>query len=425
MKCVYHPIVESEERCAICNVPICKTCITEAELDNSGACHACARQGKIGKFYQYFRIASCGLGIAWLIASMIIFISEQNFLTRISYGIYGLLGAFVLNFLAAFILTRIMISDLKPHQRVFVGLSRYAVTGNKIFFNQALKAMAKVDDMSQYKDAMFDQIVTVLILQPYDLPGDWVSYLAENFKITEQELLDGILEYGTDVFYENIFNHHHYQAIEPYIEILNRQERDDLYNKLLDDILLRLKDVDLKEISKPPEYIPGQPGQPPTMKKQEPKIIRHKAFLTQLSMIDEELGDFLKRVGREKDYKKILSFTDEFELPAVPKSSFDAVKALARGQQQPQQGQQAQQTRQPIPTSPRSDLIAPPPPQEEESSDDTIQERTCAECGGSFPIHDLSSYTYEKVKVKVCSKCNKTLEADGHREPKLLTNMKK
>ena len=286
--------------------------------------------------------------------------------------------------------------------------------------------MSKVEDMSIYKDAMFDQIVTVLILQPYDLPYDWVGFLATNFKITEQELLDGILEFGTDVFYENIFNHYHYQAMEPYIEILNRQERDDLYNKLLDDIILRLKDVDLKEINKPPEYIPGQPGQPNTMKKQEPKIIRQKAFLTQLTMIDEELGEFLKRVGREKDHKKILEFTENYELPAVPKSSFDAVKALARGQQ-PQQGQQqqTQQTRQQIPTSPRSDLIAPPQQNEEVEPDDTVQLRTCAECGGSFPKHELSSYTYEKLKVKVCSKCNKALEADGHREPKLLAKMNK
>ena len=421
MKCVYHPIEESEERCSICNVPLCKTCVAEAELDHQGACHACARQMKIGKFYQYFRIGSCGLGIAWLVVAMIIF-TNVVFLTRISYGIYGLLGAFVLNFLAAFILTRMMISDLEPHQRVFVGLSRYAVTGNKIFFNQALKAMEKVEDMSKYQDALFDQIVTVLILQPYDLPHDWVSYLAENFKLTEEELLDGILTYGTDVFYENIFNHYHYQAIEPYIEVLARTENDKLYNKLIDDILEKLNYVDLKELSKPPEYLPGQPGQQPRMKKQDPKIIREKAFLTELTMIDSELGEFLTRVDREKDYKTILSYTDNFELPAVPKSSFDAVKALAQGQQMQQAG--AQQTQQAMPTTPRSDLIAPPQP-EEALEEDTVQFRTCAECGKSFPKHDLQSYLYEKIQVKVCSDCNKILEKDGHRQPKLLADMNK
>jgi len=421
MKCVYHQMVESDNRCDICNVPICKTCTTEAELDNSGACHACTRQGKIAIFYKYFRIASCGVGGIWLVVAMLIF-TTVPFLTRISYGIYGLLGAFVLNFLAAFILTRMMISDLKPHQRVFVGLSRYAVTGNKIFFNQALNAMKKVEDMSMYQDALFDQIVTFLILQPYDLPQDWVTYLAEQFKINDQELLDGILEFGIDVFYENIFNHYHYQAIEPYIEILKRQERDDLYNKLLDDILLRLKDVDVKEVNKPPEYNPGQPGQPSTMKKQDPKVIRNKAFLTQLTMIEEELGEFLKRVGRAKDFKKILAVTENFELPTVPKSSFDAVKALAKGQQ-PQQ-QQAQPSQQQMVASPRSDLIAPPP-LEEALPEDTVQLRTCAECGGSFPKHDLLSYTYEKIQVKVCTKCNKSLEADGHRQPTLLGKMEK
>ncbi|MHA1462227.1 MAG: hypothetical protein ACTSQ0_04070, partial [Candidatus Heimdallarchaeota archaeon] len=108
MKCVYHPMVESDNRCDICNVPICKTCTTEAELDNSGACHACTRQGKIAIFYKYFRIASCGVGGIWLVVAMLIF-TTVPFLPRISYGIYGLLGAFVLNFLAAFILTRMMI----------------------------------------------------------------------------------------------------------------------------------------------------------------------------------------------------------------------------------------------------------------------------------------------------------------------------
>ncbi len=431
MKCVYHPIVESEERCAICNVSICKSCVTEAELDNSGACQTCARQAKIGKFYHYFRIGSCATGIIWLIASMIIFSNETKLMTRFSYGLYGLLLSFLLNFLAAFILTRMMISNLKPHQRVFVGLSRYAISGTKIFFNQALKAMSKVDDMSQYQDALFDQIVSILILQPFDLPADWVSYLSENFKITEQELLDGILEFGIDVFYDNIFNHYHYQAIEPYIEILNRQKRDDLYNKLLDDILLRLKNVDLDVLNKPPEYIPGQPGQQPTLKKRDPKTIQNTALLSELSLIDVELGDFLKRVGREKDHQKILNFTDNFNLPAVPKSSFDAVKALARGQQsqqqtqQPQQTLQPQQTQQPMLSDSQRNLIALPPQQEELASDETVHLKTCAECGESFAKHELSSYTFEKVKVRVCNKCNKILEADGNRKPKLLANMDK
>lgn len=421
MKCAYHPIEESEQRCAVCNIPLCKTCTAEAELENSGACHACTRQGKIGKIYHYFRLVSCGLGITWVVVAMLIFTNEPQLITRVSYGLYGLLGAFIINTLASQLLIRMMISDLKPYQRVFVGLSRYAVTGNKLFFNQALKAMNKVEDMSQYQDALFDQLVTVLILQPYDLPSDWVSYLAENFKLTEQELLDGILEYGTDVFYENIFNHYHYQAMEPFIEILKRQERDDLYNKLIDDILLELKDVDLKEMSKPPEYVPGQPGQSPTMKKQDPKIVRNQALLTQLAMTESELGEFLKRVGREKDYNKILDFTDNYELPAVPTGTIDSFRKLAQGQQTQQY---AQQNQQPLATSPRSDLIAPPQPNVE-LPDNTAQLRTCAECGKSFPKHDLSSYNYEKVQVKVCSSCNKTLEADGHRQPKLLADMKK
>ena len=422
MKCVYHPLEESEERCTICNVPICKTCKAEADLEHEGACHACTRQIKISKFYQYFRYGSCGLGIVWLVVAMIVFTNVPNFLTRISYGIYGLLGSFVLNFLAAFILTRMMLSDLEPHQRVFVGLSRYAATGNKIFFTQALKAMEKVEDMSQYKDALFDQIVTVLILQPYDLPMDWVGYLAENFKLNEDDLLAGILEFGTDVFYENIFNHSHYQAIEPYIEVLSRTKNHDLYNKLIDDILENLKDIDLKELNKPPEYIPGQPGQAPRMKKQDPKTIRDKAFLTELTLIESELEEFLTQTGRDKDYKKIVAFTDNFELPAVPKSSFDAVKALAQGQVPQQSAQTPQQA---MPASPRSDVIAPVQSSIEEEPEDTVQLRTCAECGQSFPKHELVSYAYEKVTVKVCSKCNKKLEKDGHRQPKLLADMNK
>ena len=73
-----------------------------------------------------------------------------------------------------------------------------------------------IDDVSGEN---YQQCLIKLILQSYDLPQDWISYLCENFKQTEEELLNGILEFGTDVFEENIFNHYHYQAIGPFIEI--------------------------------------------------------------------------------------------------------------------------------------------------------------------------------------------------------------
>ena len=414
MKCVYDPEIEAEGRCSLCNVPLCKTCYTEAELNND-LCHACTRQGKIARIYQIIRLSSCGLGLAWVVVAVIIF-NQADFLNRILYGAYGLMGAIFINFITAFILTRMMISDLKPHQRVFVGLSRYAATGNKIFFDQALRAMKKVEDMTSYKDALFDQLVSILILQPYDLPMDWVNYLCENFHLTEEELLSGIIEFGTDVFEENIFNQHYYQAMEPYIEVLKKTENDSLYNNLMDKVMVKLNDVNLQELNKPPVYtIPGQIPQQQQQQRADPKVIRDRAFLTELKLIDSELEEFLIKAKRQKDYDKIKSVIDEFELPAVPKSTFDAVKQLAAGAAPAQTGQTPTQTQ-----TPSSDLIALP---EQEPDEGTEVKKRCAECGQFFSKEALQNYEYNKVNLKVCKKCSKILEKEGHREPKLYSEL--
>jgi len=411
LKCVYDPEIEAEGRCSLCNVPLCKTCNTEAELNND-LCHACTRQGKIARLYQIIRLSSCGLGLAWVVVAMIIFNNVQ-FINRILYGAYGLIGAIFINFLMAFILTRMMISDLKPHQRVFVGLSRYAATGNKMFFDQAIRSMKKVEDMSPYRDALFDQIVSILILQPYDLPMDWVNYLCEIFQLTEEELLSGIIEFGTDVFEENIFNQYYYQAMEPYIEVLKLTERDDLYNKLMDEIMKILDTVNLSELTKPPVYtISGQAA--PQQQRKDPKEIRDSAFLTELKLIDSELEEFLVRVKRQKDYKKIKEIIDDFQLPAVPKNTFEAVKQIAAGGQ-------AAKTQQAAPKQQiQGDLIALP----EQVVDDADEiKKRCAECGQFFTKEELQTYEYNKVKLKVCANCLKILEKEGHREPKLYSDL--
>ncbi len=402
LKCCYDPKLEAEGHCINCNVPLCKTCVTYAEL-NEGICRACRRQKSFLKIYGTSRIIICGLGIVFLVVSLI-WISPGNLMNGFVYGLLGVMGAVAINMLTLALMSRFLLSNLEPHQKVFVALARYSVSGNKVFFNQAIKAMKKVEDMFQYKDALFDQLVSILILQPFDLPNEWVEYLCENFIFTEQELLDGILEFGTDVFEENIFNQHHYQAIEPYIEVLKRTEKTELYNKLIDQILERLEKVDLKAVIQPPPV--SFQGTQPQPVREEPSVVKDRAFLTELKLIDYELEEFLTKAKRKKDWKKISEIIEDYELPKVPKSTFEAARAMATQTQQTMKGPNG------IPGT-ADDLGNP------------NKVKICAECGISFYKDHLSTYVFRDISVNVCSECLATLNKEGHREPRLLASIRK
>ena len=407
MKCCYDPDIEADGACVNCRAPLCKTCHTEADFAD-GLCIACSRQKKSFRFYSYFRIGMCSLGMVWLVIALFVIWDLQSGFT---YGLLGLLGAFALNTVGAQIIQRSSLWGLKPEARVFVSLHRYSVTGNKMYFNQALRVMKKIEDISQYKDALFDQIVSILINLPYDLPADWVEYLCENFNMTEKELLDGIMEFGIDVFEDNIFNHHVYQAIEPYIEILKRTDNEKLYHELIDKILVRLNTIDFKAVNRPPVYsVPGiqqqQPQQPQQPQQENPQVIRDRAFLTELKMIDAELEDFLTRTKRKSDWKAISDIIDNYQLPKVPKSTFEAAKAMA--------AQTQKQLKGPDGVAGTKDDLGDP-----------SKVKICAECGISFSEVQLSTYVFRDISVNVCSECLSILEKDGHREPRLLASIRK
>ncbi|NHJ41141.1 MAG: hypothetical protein FK731_14005 [Asgard group archaeon] len=405
MKCCYDPNLEAEGNCVNCNVPLCKTCLTDAEL-NEGLCQACLRQKRFMRIYQIFRIASCSIGVGWAVLAFIV-IDAEKWTTNLTYGLLGIVGAFGLNMIVLVLLSRFLLLNLKPHQKVFVALARYSVSGNKVFFTQAVRAMKKVDNIDQYKDALFDQLVSILILQPYDLPFDWVSYLCENFKLTEEELLSGILKFGTDVFEENIFNQHYYQAIEPYIEVLKRTEKNDLYHKLIDQILKRLEEVDLKAASRPaPITFQGIQQAQPVQQREKPSVLRDRAFLTELKLIDVELEEFLTKAGRKDDWQKIEEVINQYELPKVPKSTFDAARLMATQTQTQLKG--------PDGIAGTADDLGDP-----------SKIKICAECGISYPKDQLLSYEFRGVSVNVCYQCNQELENDGHREPRLLASIRK
>ncbi|MHA1837559.1 MAG: hypothetical protein ACTSVH_06270, partial [Candidatus Heimdallarchaeota archaeon] len=300
-----------------------------------------------------------------------------------------------------------LISDLEPHQKVFVALSRYSITGNKIFFTQSLNAMKKVDDMTIYRDALMDHLISILILQPYDLPTDWLGYLSENFKLTEEEILNGMVEFGIDMFEDNIFIQHHYQALELFIDILKRTSNVEEYNKLIDRILEEIAKVDIKAVNK--KAAPRIPGVDPTQqpKRDDPSVIRHRAFLTEITMLDSDLEEFMISQKRQKDFKKIQDIIEQFDLPAVPKNTLAAARALLPTQK----GYQTQ----------GPDQLAGTP-------DDALEVpkvKLCAECEQSFNKDDMLSYVYNDIKVNVCANCAVTLEKEGHREPKLLAAIKK
>jgi len=404
LKCCYDPEIDADGTCVNCRVPLCRTCLTEAELGDS-LCFACSRQKKSFRFYGYFRIGMCSLGMVWLALSFLV-IFPGDMTSGFTYGLLGLLGAFALNTVGAQIIQRSSLWGLKPETRVFVSLHRYSATGNKMYFNQALRLMKKIEDMTLYKDALFDQIVNILIYLPYDLPADWVEYLCENFNMTEKELLDGILEFGIDVFEENIFNNHVYQAIEPYIELLKRTDNEKLYHELIDKILTRLNTIDFKAVNRPPTYtVPGmQQQQQP--QQENPTVIRDRAFLTELKMIDAELKEFLVRTNRESDWKAISDIIDNYQLPKVPKSTFEAAKAMA--------SQTQKQLKGPNGIAGTADDLGDP-----------SKVKICAECGISFSEAHLSTYVFRDISVNVCSECLSTLEKEGHREPRLLASIRK
>ncbi|NHJ31661.1 MAG: hypothetical protein FK732_02255 [Asgard group archaeon] len=403
MKCCYDPEIESDGTCVNCRVPLCKTCLTDADLSD-GLCLACNRQKKTFRFFGYFRIGMCSLGMVWLALSFLV-IFPGNMTNGFTYGLLGLLGAFALNTVAAQIIQRSTFWGLKPEQRAFVLLHRYSVSGNKMYFNQAMRALKKIEDMTPFKDALFDNIVSILIYLPYDLPADWIEFLSENFNMTDKELLDGILEFGIDVFEENIFNNHIYQAIEPSIEILKRTDNEKMYHVLVDRILDRLKGIDFKAVSRPSAYvIPGMPQQ--QSQQEPPSVIRDRAFLTELKMIDAELEDFLTRTKRDSDWKAIADIINNYELPKVPKSTFEAAKAMAARTQQQMKG---------------PDGIAGT----EDDTGDPSKVKICAECGISFSEEHLKAYIFRDISVNVCSECYSTLEKEGHREPRLLASIRK
>ncbi|NHJ49482.1 MAG: hypothetical protein FK733_16955 [Asgard group archaeon] len=411
MKCCYDPDLEAEGSCVNCNVPLCKTCLTDAEL-GEGLCQACIRQKRIFKFYQIFRITSCTLGVGWAVLAFIV-IDAAKWTTNLSYGLLGVVGAFGLNMLVLVLLSRMLLVNLKPHQKVFVALARYSVSGNKVFFTQAIRAMKKVDNMELYKDALFDQLVSILILQSYDLPLDWITYFCDNFKLTKEELLDGILKFGIDVFEENIFHQDHYRAIEPYIEVIKEAEREDLYHKLIDQILDRLNNTDIKAAMRPPpityQPMPGQQGTQqaqPQAQRESPAVIRDRAFLTELKLIDEELKEFLVKSGRDKDWEKLNEVIAVYELPKVPKSTIDAARLMATKTQTQMKG--------PDGIVGTADDLGDP-----------SKVKICAECGNTFTKDQLMSYTFRDISVNVCRDCNQILEKDGHREPRLLASIRK
>jgi hypothetical protein len=346
----------------------------------------------------------CSLGVVWLaLAFLVIF--PEDMTNGFTYGLLGLLGAMVLNTIGGQLVQRSTMWGLRPEQRVFVALHRYSVTGAKMYLNQALRIMNKIEDMSLYKDALFDQIVSILIYLPYDLPGEWVDYFCENFNLTEKELLDGILEFGIDVFEENIFENHIYQAIEPYIEIIKRTEQEQLYHDLMDKIMARMNSIDFKAVSRPPTYvIPGMPQQP--AQQEDATVIRDRAFLTELKLIDAELEDFLMKSNRESDWKALSDILSNYELPKVPKSTFEAAKAMA--------AQQQQQLKGPDGVAGTADDLGDP-----------SKVKICAECGITFSEDQLSTYVFREISVNVCSECKSTLESEGHREPRLLASIRK
>jgi hypothetical protein len=404
LKCCYDPEIESDGTCANCRVPLCKTCLTETELGD-GLCRTCSRQKKIYRFSRYSQIGMCGLGMVWLaIASFVLF--PGNMQSGFTYGLLGLLGAMALNYVVGILLRRSYLWGLRPEQKAFVSLHRYSVTGDKMYLNQGIRFLSKIEDKIVFKDALFDQLVSILIYLPYDLPQDWVAYLCENFSLTEQELLDGILEFGIDVFEENIFNNYIYQAIEPYIEILKRTDNEKLYHVLIDKILARLNTIDFKAVSRPAAYIVPGMQQQQQQQQDSPNTIRDRAFLTELKMIDAELEDFLTRTKRKSDWKAINDILSNYDLPKVPKSTFEAAKAMAAQTQQQMKG--------PDGIAGTSDDLGDP-----------SKVKICAECGISFSEDQLSTYVFRDISVNVCSICNRTLENEGHREPRLLASIRK
>jgi len=411
LKCCYHPDQEAEGTCTYCNIPLCKTCLTDAGL-NDGSCKVCLRQKQYVRVYNYMRIIVCSLGVGWMVLAFFIFDTSQGWSNALTYGILGLVGAFIINMVALTIFSRTLLSNLEPHQKLFVALSRYSVTGHKNFFTQAVNAMKKIDNLEAYKDALYEQLIAILILQPYDLPMGWSAYLSETFKLNEEEMLLELLTYGREIFMENIFENHHYQAIEPLIEILNKTARKDFYNELINKIMARLESVDLKAIkrSQPLQFAGGmgqQPSQP--IRRESPVVLQDKAFLTELKLIDEELEEFLTKENRKDDWTKISEIIEQFELPRVPKNTFEAARSLAT--------QQVTQQQQP-------GVPATLPKELEEIQEDPSKRKRCAECGAQFTKEQMKRYHYEGISVNVCTHCYSILEKEGHREPKQLAQLR-
>ncbi|MCF2144082.1 MAG: hypothetical protein K9W42_10305 [Candidatus Heimdallarchaeota archaeon] len=327
MKCCYHPDQEAEGSCAYCAVPLCKTCLVDAK-PNNGYCLTCLRQKQFARTFNYLRLLVWFAGIAWMILAYFIFEPTQgdDWSYALAFSVLGPVVAVIINRLMFHVFIRLLLSNLEPQQRFFVALFRYSLTGKKSFFTQAVNALKRVPNPEYYKDAFYEQLIAVLILQPFALPAYWSDHLSSASGVKEEELLCELLTYGREIFLENIFKNHHYQAITTFIELLEKTALKDPYNELIDSIMARLESVDLEEIKR---YQPHKIANRIVLqaKQEEPqKVLVDKAFLTELKLIEEDLEIFFRNENRSKDWRKIAEITKQLQLPMMPKATFEAAR---------------------------------------------------------------------------------------------------
>jgi hypothetical protein len=422
LKCVYHPTEEATEVCPYCNLPLCDACYTDATLQEN-KCKVCQHTLKLSKAYQIFNTVSCSIGIAWLVAAFLIF-QDVEIMTRILYGFYGLGGALILRVVVQFFIRYFLLMGLEPHQKALVGIARYASNGVDFFLKQAKKAYEKIDDPSKYEDAFVEQILSAIMLQFNKMPQNWLEYISKQFNFKPEELAEKILKTKMDFIKENIFHQYHYQAIEPIIEICEQQERDDLLLELIDEIMVIVEEINMKELGRQHTVeLPGIKTPQNQQQQQEKKsltVLRNEALLTELALIDDKLEGVMKENNRKDDFELIQEKISQFELPEVPKGTFDALKASALAAQGGQTGgglQAAQEAPMPSGANVISDDI-----QGLETT--KAVEKTCAECGDTFQLENMEKYDYEDITVNVCKNCFDDLESDNHREPKKLTDIR-
>jgi len=127
-------------------------------------------------------------------------------------------------------------------------------------------------------------------------------------------------------------------------------------------------------------------------------------------MLDGEIEEFMISQKRQDDFVLIRNIIDSFELPAVPKNTLAAARSLLPQAQQQYRG---------------PDKGADGISGTIDDALDVIKTKKCAECGDAFDREIMQRYIYNDVKVNVCNNCAEILEKEGHREPKLLSQVKK